>query len=128
MQALEIFAVQTSSMFGMNCRFSCPLPVLIEAPITAAHLYRIAQEAVSNAIRHGGASEIEISLDESDSGIRLCIRDNGTGMPALPSGHDGMGLRTMTDRANAIGGRFSIHPGMLGGAEVICIAPARLLI
>ena len=124
MQALEDFTTNTSDLFGIHCRFECNLPVLVDNPSTAAHLYRIAQEAVSNAVRHGRATEIEIALEESDSGIRLSVSDNGAGLPdPLPS-HDGMGLRTMADRARSIGGQFAIRPGMLGGAEVICVAPA----
>ena len=124
MLALEDFTTNTSDIFGIHCRFECNLPVLVDNPSTAAHLYRIAQEAVSNAVRHGRATEIEIALEESDSGIRLSVSDNGAGFPDPLPNHDGMGLRTMADRARSIGGQFSIHPGMLGGAEVICVAPA----
>jgi signal transduction histidine kinase len=124
MLALEDFTANTSDLFGIRCRFECNLPVLVDDPSTAAHLYRIAQEAVNNAVRHGRATEIEIALEESDSGIRLSVSDNGAGFPDPLPRHDGMGLRTMADRARSIGGHFSIHPGMLGGAEVICVAPA----
>jgi two-component system CheB/CheR fusion protein len=124
MLALEDFAATTSDLFGIHCRFECNLPVLVDNPSTAAHLYRIAQEAVSNAVRHGRATQIEIALEESDSGTQLSVSDNGGGFPDPLPRHDGMGLRTMADRARSIGGYFSIHPGMLGGAEVICVAPA----
>jgi len=127
MHALENFTANTSDMFGIRCRFECPVPVLIDNPSTAAHLYRIAQEAVSNAVCHGHATEVEVALEETDAGIRMRVSDNGVGLPdPLPS-HDGMGLRTMADRAGSIGGQFSIHPGMMGGAEVICSAPGRWL-
>ena len=125
MRALENFTVSTSDLFGIRCRFECPEPVLIENPSTAANLYRIAQEAVSNAVRHGRATDVDVVLEETDAGIRLRVSDNGVGVPdPLPS-HDGMGLRTMADRAGSIGGHFSIHPGMMGGAEVVCFAPGR---
>ena len=125
MHALEEFTANTSNMFGINCRFECLSPVLIENPSTAAHLYRIAQEAVSNAIRHGRATDIEVVLEESDAGIRLRVTDNGVGVPDPLPDHDGMGLRTMADRASSIGGQFTLNPGMMGGAEVVCFAPGR---
>jgi signal transduction histidine kinase len=125
MLALENFTANTSDMFGISCRFECPVPVLIENPSTAAHLYRIAQEAVSNAIRHGRATDVEVLLEETDAGIRLRVSDNGVGVPDPLPAHDGMGLRTMADRASSIGGQFTIHPGMMGGAEVVCFAPGR---
>jgi signal transduction histidine kinase len=125
MQALEDFTSNTSDLFGIRCRFVCDNPVLIETPSTAAHLYRIAQEAVSNAIRHGRATEIEVLLEESDSGIRLSVADNGVGVPDPLPDCDGLGLRTMADRAKSIGGQFSIRPGAIGGAEVVCVAPGR---
>jgi len=125
MRALESFTVSTSDMFGIRCRFACPLPVLIENPSTAANLYRIAQEAVSNAVRHGRATDVEIVLEETDAGIRLRVSDNGVGVPDPLPAHDGMGLRTMAGRAGSIGGHFSIQPGMMGGAEVVCFAPGR---
>jgi signal transduction histidine kinase len=125
MQALEEFTANSSDLFGIKCRFSCDTPVLIRTPSTAAHLYRIAQEAVSNAVRHGRATEIEIALEETDTGVRLMVTDNGVGLPDPLPEHDGLGLRTMADRARSIGGQFSIKPGMLGGAEVMCLAPGR---
>ena len=127
MQALESFTANTTEMFGIRCRFECPMPVLIENPITASHLYRIAQEAVSNAIRHGRATDIAVVLEESDAGIRLRVTDNGGGLPDPLPAQGGMGLRTMRDRAGSIGGQLSIHPGFMGGAEVVCHAPGRWL-
>ena len=127
MHALENFTANTSDMFGIQCRFECPVPVLIDNPSTAAHLYRIAQEAVSNAVRHGHATDIEVALEETEAGVRLRVSDNGVGLPDTLLSHDGMGLRTMADRASSIGGDFSIHPGMMGGAEVVCSAPGRWL-
>jgi len=127
MEALEGFAANTSHLFGIDCRFECDLPVFVDNPSTAAHLYRIAQEAVSNAVRHGRATEIKLLLEESESGIRLRIADNGAGLPDPFPTHGGMGLRTMADRAKSIGGQFSIKTGLLGGAEVVCVAPAGWL-
>jgi signal transduction histidine kinase len=123
MRALEDLSEETSNLLGVQCRFACDNPVLIGAPSTAAHLYRIAQEAVSNAVRHGQATEIEVLLEESDSGIRLAVSDNGKGMPASQPPQRGLGLRTMADRAKSIGGEFYIRSSALGGTEIGCVAP-----
>jgi signal transduction histidine kinase len=125
MRALEDFTTDTSDLFGINCNFACETPILVEAPSTANHLYRIAQEAVSNALRHGKATKIEISLEESDSGIRLSIADNGAGLPGKTSIQKGLGLRTMTDRAKSMGGELVFKPSLMGGLEVVCQTPAR---
>lgn len=127
MNALESFTSHTSEMFGIQCRFECPMPVMIENPTTASHLYRIAQEAVSNAIRHGRATEVTVLLDESEVGLRLRISDNGVGLPDPLPAHGGMGLRTMSDRAGSIGGHVSVRPGLVEGTDVVCSAPARWL-
>lgn len=122
MQALEDFALTTSEMFGISCRFDCPMPVLIRSPATATHLFRIAQEAVSNAIKHGRASTIVITLEEVDHGVQLSVHDNGSGMAAGPDS-SGMGLRIMADRAKMMGARFSIGAHQSGGVELNCLLP-----
>src|SRR6185437_9049683 len=81
MQALEEFAYTTSEMFGVECQFDCQVPILIRVPATATHLYRIAQEGVGNAIKHGKATKIVILLEESESALRLAVLDNGKGFP-----------------------------------------------
>ena len=70
MQALEEFSATTSELFEVRCQFRCPAPVFIESATTATHLYRVAQEAVSNAVKHSKATTIEICLEEIDEGIR----------------------------------------------------------
>lgn len=75
----------------------------------ATHVYRIAQEAVHNAIRHGKSTVIRLSLAPLRGGWRLAIEDNGEGMPARERLRPGMGMRTMAHRAQAIGARFSLE-------------------
>jgi signal transduction histidine kinase len=123
MQALEEFAATTTELFGVQCRFECPTPVLIHSPTTATHLYRIAQEAVSNAIKHGQAARITVVLEETEEGIRLSVSDNGRGMIKAASGAKGMGLRIMADRAKMIGGHFAVVPRRPRGVELSCIIP-----
>jgi signal transduction histidine kinase len=121
MQALEEFAATTSEMFSISCRFDCPTPVLIRSPATATHLYRIAQEAVSNAMKHGRATNIVIALEEVEAGVRLSVYDDGSGLPPLAGTTSGMGLRIMADRAKMMGAQFSITSRADGGVELNCL-------
>ena len=110
MEALEDFAVSTNELFKISCRFECPLPVLINDIHAAEHLYRIAQEAVGNAIKHGRAKNIEIGLEASKAGKRLRIIDDGAGRPPFSANGKGMGLRIMSYRADRIGATFQHSP------------------
>ena len=123
MHGLEELALTTSELFGIRCRLDCQLPVIVDNPTTAMHLFRIVQEAVSNSIRHGRATEIEISLSESDSGINVVVVDNGVGVPTPPPNRNGLGLHIMAARAKFIGGRFSLGRKMNGGTELVCQVP-----
>jgi two-component system CheB/CheR fusion protein len=93
----------------------------VEDVIMASHLYRIAQEAVTNAIKHGRAGKIQISLTRTPRRIRLAIRDNGTGMPVRQRSR-GMGLHVMRYRAGIIGGTLAIEKRPGGGTTVVCTA------
>lgn len=123
MQALEEFAATISRVFGVECDFVCPGPVLLRNQATATHLFRIAQEAVSNAIKHGQARNIVILLDETEEGIILAVSDDGSGL-AKESYTSGMGLRIMADRASLIGGHFSITGKERHGTLLSCVIPA----
>jgi signal transduction histidine kinase len=89
------------------------------------HLYRIAQEALANAMKHASATTIHLCLRARNGGVQLQVRDDGRG-PASPSGpKPGMGLNTMRDRAEAIGGTLTITvPSAAGGTVVICDVPS----
>jgi signal transduction histidine kinase len=123
MQALEEFCVSTSELFAVDCHFDCQMPVLIESQSTAIHLYRIAQEGVGNAIKHGRPTRIIVQLEEIEEGTQLVISDNGSGLPASAPSGNGMGLRIIADRAKMIGGRFRVDRGRFGGAELSCLIP-----
>jgi PAS domain S-box-containing protein len=121
--ALRELAANTEKMFGRTCRVEC-LPKLPAIPIlTATHLYRIAQEAVSNAIKHGKPTEVLIHLECAEGRLLLRVIDNGLGFPKVMSRHDGMGLRIMRYRAGIIGGLLSVEPHSDGGTLVSCIMP-----
>jgi signal transduction histidine kinase len=124
MEALEDFVASTSELFKISCRLECPLPVLVSDVHVAEHLYRIAQEAVGNAIKHGRAQNIKISLDRHKGGKRLRVVDDGTGRPPFNANGKGMGLSIMSYRADRIGARFSIRRGEPRGTIVTCVLPA----
>ena len=120
MAALRELAAQTKALFNVGCRLLCRAPVLIEDSTTATHLYRIAQEAVTNAIKHGKPSLIQIRLGRTSGQIILTVKDNGVGLPARPRKQRGLGLRIMGYRAGAIGGSLTIEKEAGGGTSVVC--------
>jgi hypothetical protein len=121
--ALQEHALATEKMFGLRCRFACDLvPATNHA--MATHLFRLAQEAVSNAVKHGRATEITLQLQGDPGGICLSIADNGVGFtPRLDAPATGMGLRIMQFRARMIGGTLTIERNPGGGTVVRCAAP-----
>ena len=97
--------------------------VKIRDPEMAMHLYRIAQEAVSNALKHGNPKKIVISLRGDDAMLQLAISDDGIGLPKDSSSKDGMGFKTMRHRANLIGATLDIRDNPGSGVSVICSLP-----
>jgi two-component system, NarL family, sensor histidine kinase UhpB len=100
----------------------------LHGPITISreaseHLYRIAQEAITNAMKHSRAETIEVRLDVNADAIRLRVLDDGVGPPEALTKTTGLGLQTMRDRAAAIGARLSLVGRHEGGTAVICEAP-----
>lgn len=121
MQALDELAVTTSELFKVTCRFECESPVLIRDASTSVHLYRIAQEAISNAIKHGKARNIVIGFETEDDGITLRVKDDGVGLPNPLPERSGMGLRIMAHRAGMIGATFTARHDKSGGTTVACV-------
>ncbi len=119
MSALQELAHATTKMFRMNCVFRCEHPVQVHDNVIATHLYRIAQEAVGNALKHGKARNIEIGLATSDERVFLAVKDDGCGIPATPP-RTGAGLRIMNYRAGVIGGSIIVQRGETGGTTVAC--------
>ncbi len=119
MCALKDLSASTEKLFKVACSFRCDVPVLIHDNATTVHLYRIAQEAVSNAIKHGKAKRIEIGLTHTEKRINLAVHDNGIGFPKMP-GKKGMGLRIMRYRVGVIGGSLAIQKKAGGGTTVVC--------
>jgi PAS domain S-box-containing protein len=122
--ALESLAVNTSH--GCDVRSvvtsdGASLPV--SAPV-AAQLYRIAQEAVRNAMEHGAARQVLIHFRFSDGDMVLTVQDDGTGFNTKTN-HHGMGLRIMRYRAQCIGGSCEVRPGANNGTIIFCRVPLQ---
>ena len=118
--ALSELVEKTSQLFGNRCEFSCPQPVSDLDNTQATHLYRIAQESVTNAVKHGRASHITVRLNETPLTLVLSIRDNGTGFSHPAPKAEGMGLRIMRYRADIIGGDLTLASPPSGGTTVTC--------
>jgi two-component system sensor kinase FixL len=110
---------------NIACRFDYAGDVTIVDNNTASHVFRIAQESLTNAIRHGNANSIQIRLKESDGKFILEIEDNGSGFDPFTTTH-GMGLRTMEYRASLIGGILQFERSSTGGVIVRCVFPRHL--
>jgi signal transduction histidine kinase len=107
MVALEALARQTQSMNGVGCIFECVAPVPLASNALATHLFRIAQESIRNAIQHGDARQIVVSLGNQGD-IALSIQDDGKGINHTLRDADGSGLRIMAYRARIIGATLSV--------------------
>jgi signal transduction histidine kinase len=118
--ALKELAARTQKLFRVKCRFQARGPVAISDPAAATHLYRIAQEAVANAIRHGRAGAVMISLDSTGGKTVLAVTDNGTGFAAPARAGGGMGLRAMQYRAAMIGASLRVQTPAAGGTRILC--------
>lgn len=122
--ALRELAQQKREMFGVNCIAAVTDEECIERlpDSISTQLFRIAQEAVANAIKHSDAEVIEISLRAHDGRLELRIRDDGRGM-ARDRASNGMGLMTMQRRAELIEAEFSVQASPGGGTYIRCIVP-----
>jgi PAS domain S-box-containing protein len=118
--ALENLGSFVRDCFKLDCRFLCPSPVRVNDPHIATHLYRIAQEAVQNATKHGRSSRIWITLRQNSHSLSLSVRDNGPGFPARAPKRNGLGLGSMQYRARHIGGTLTIRSQKGRGVTVTC--------
>jgi two-component system sensor histidine kinase NreB len=122
MSALQELALNVRDIFRVNCSFRARTPVPVPDNAVATHLFRIAQEATSNAVKHGSASNIEIELDRSPTELMLSIADDGRGFTPRENS-SGMGLRIMSYRAGMIGGAVEVESKKDKGTKVVCTAP-----
>jgi len=122
---LRQLAENVKRMFGVRCVFSLKgeLPNVPEN--VPMQFYKIAQEAVSNAIKHGKATQVAITLCRNADGLVLAVRNDGVPFSPPADAKTRMGLRIMNYRANTIGASFEIKANPKGGALVTCLLPVR---
>jgi signal transduction histidine kinase len=125
MSALEDLATRVADLFKVSCEFECARAVLIADNALATNLYRIAQEAITNAIKHGRAHWINICLSSSSDQVTLVVTDDGVGFKTSPRSLKGLGLRIMDHRARVIGGTLLVQNQPGGGAAVVCAVPRQ---
>jgi len=118
--ALERMMKNAEKLFNITCRFDAPDNIYFEDSTNLTHLYRIVQEATSNAVKHGNASEVDISIKNYDERLVIKIEDNGTGFSDDWEKDRGLGVRIMQFRSRLIGANLEIKNGKkLGGAAII---------
>ncbi len=120
MDALQELAENSAKLFQITCEFRFDRCVTVDDNTVAMHLYRIAQEAVTNAVKHGGANEIVIRLAESENTCILTITDDGRGLPESFAKNQGTGLHIMKYRAATIGASLEVRRAAGRGICVSC--------
>jgi PAS domain S-box-containing protein len=120
MEALGNLASRVAARSDIQCEFRCSRPVLVRDNDTATHLYYIAQEAINNALKHGGPRHVMVRLSKEKGDLILQIQDDGTGMASIQP-DVGMGLRIMRHRASVIGARLTVDSDSGRGTAVTCV-------
>lgn len=118
--AIRDLAKQVESIFGVSFRLDVSKAVQVKDNAAAVHIFRIIQEAVNNAVRHGKARHITITLKPKKGFITLTIADDGIGFPDELGQKKGLGLSIMRHRARMIGADLVIKKNPKGGTSVIC--------
>ena len=129
-ESLRELARKTSRMFSVECTYDGLDSATLPDDQMALNLYRVAQEAVSNGVKHGQARRVTIDLERAN-GLTLSIHDDGVGFDPRKyrmTAGNGMGLAVMRYRARAIGGKLEIFPATAGGMMVRCTVPAAQLL
>jgi signal transduction histidine kinase len=122
--ALAMLKVDMETPRGPTIAISVDEPFARELPLPMAlNLYRIAQEATTNALRHSGASHIDISVEAVGEGLLLAIQDDGCGIRDAGNESWGLGITSMASRAQWLGGELRLLPGTLRGTRVQVIVP-----
>ncbi len=112
---------------GSVCQFRQDATPVIPDEATAAQLFRIAQEAVRNAFRHGDPSRVNIILGEDARALKLIVEDDGRGLPPPEARGPGMGLRIIAHRAAVIGAELEITSAKDAGTRITCTVKAQRL-
>jgi len=135
--ALEELAASTEQLFNVSCTLECDRTVTTRDPAVTINVYRIVQEAITNAIKHGGARNVTIRLTTENGRAELSVESDGlafsdrqadrirspSGRRAGQANGSGMGLRIMRYRAETINGSLDVRKGAHGGTCVTCVFP-----
>jgi PAS domain S-box-containing protein len=121
--ALQDLSATAEKLFNVTCTVECDSSVRISENNTALHLYRIAQEAINNAVKHGKAQNIVVALTRNGGTVSLKIQDDGIGFPKADHKSNGIGLRVMNYRAGMIGASLNVESQRTGGTVVRCQLP-----
>jgi two-component system sensor kinase FixL len=119
--ALEQLTARLGDLHHASCVFICRDRSVEIDESRATQLYHIAQEAITNALKHAKARNIRVTLDARESAVMLEVKDDGIGIPGDMTRPDGMGLRTMSYRAGLIHGKLDIRRDDAGGTLVSCL-------
>src|SRR6056297_2039965 len=117
--ALERLAKNAEKLFSIECRIENPINLHFKDPTSLTHLYRIVQEATSNAVKHGNASKVLISMNSDETKLIVQIEDNGSGFSGDWDKQKGLGVRIMKFRSRLIGANLEISSSRFGGAAII---------
>jgi PAS domain S-box-containing protein len=120
MSALEELAIRVGAQSGIDVAFQCPVTVHVGDNLVATQLYRITQEAIANAIKHGRARHIDVELRQENGTTTLEVRDDGTGLMEKSRRGNGMGLRIMQYRAGLLGAALEVMSASGSGTRVVC--------
>jgi PAS domain S-box-containing protein len=123
--ALKMLASNTEEILGVTCQFRCEKFVSVENLVEAKQIYRIVQEAITNAIKHGKAKNIRIKLYLTKGKTILSVKNNGRAFQKSLPKNKGLGLKIMKYRTDLIGGSLDIRKGKKGGTVVTCEFPNK---
>ena len=121
--ALDQLAGRARDLFSISCRFKSAASVPALEPGVVSQVYKIAQEALTNAIKHGKAKRVSIGLSNGEDKLTLTVQNDGLPFPDLRSHSTGMGLRIMNYRASLIGASLDIRAKNRHGTVVTCSLP-----
>jgi signal transduction histidine kinase len=117
---LRELAGTVEKMFNISCTVDCDQDIFVRDQSAQTHLFRLAQEAVNNSVKHGKAKKVQISFKTADDKYVLSISDDGIGLPADGPRLKGLGLRIMNYRAQKVGGTLAIEPNQPRGTVIRC--------
>ena len=122
--AMRALVTRTNTNRSVKCRLNMPRPIRLRDETVTLNLYRIAQEALFNAVKHSGAREVIVTLAQERGQIRLQVEDNGKGFRASKR-NKGLGLHIMKYRAGVLGGTFAIESKPTSGTRITCVVPLK---